>query len=212
MAKIWEKWYDEVMPDVSGVGLDVAKNAIRNAAIEFCDKSWAWRVDHNPIDAVLNTGSYAYAPPANTKVAMPLRVWFNGQELEALSTHEINRLYPKWDTVTGTRPFYFVQEQLESLLVVPAPNAALVGAITLKVAIKPTRASASIDDQIWEKYLEQIACGAKAKLRMMKRKPWSDPAQGQAELAQFAQYIAEAKLAADRGFVRSTGRVRAHFF
>jgi hypothetical protein len=212
MAKTWEKWFDEVLTDIAGCGSDVAKNAIRNAAIEFCDRSTVWRVDHDPIDALLNTGSYIWAPPANTKVALPIAVWFNGQPLDPMPAHELDRLYTYWPSEVGTAPRYFVQQQLETLIVVPAPNAALAQAIKAKVALKPTRASASIDDQIWEKYLEHIACGARGKLRMMRKKPWSDLELGAAELAKFSQYIGEAKLAADRGFVRSRSRIRAHYF
>jgi hypothetical protein len=46
------------------------------------------------------------------------------------------------------------------------------------VALKPTRAAPRSTMQIWEKYLEQIACGAKAKLRMMKQKAVVRPGAG----------------------------------
>lgn len=212
MAKTWEKWFDEVLPDVPGCPQPVAKNAIRNAAIEFFERSWAYRVDHAAIDALAAIGSYAYVPPAGYKVAMPVLVWFNKLSLAPKSAGQLVELYAHWPSQTGTRPLYYLQEALEKLIVVPAPDAALVGAITLKVALKPTRASADIDDTLFEKYLEEIAHGAKGKLFAMKKKPWSDPGLAGSYLQMFDTDIAKAKLAADRGFVRATPRTRARFF
>lgn len=211
MPKTWEKFFDEVLPDVPGCPQPVAKNAIRNAAIEFCDRSWVYRADHAAINAVANQGAYPYAPPAGTKVVVPLTVWYDKKRLDPMDMHDLEGLYAHWPSETASAPLYFVQQALETLIVVPAPTAALAGAITLKVALKPTRASADIDDTIWEKYLEEISCGAKAKLFAMKKKPWSDPGRAGDYMVLFDRHVARAKLAASRGFVRSVKRVRAHY-
>lgn len=210
--KTWEKWYDEVLPDVPGCPQAVAKNAIRNAAIAFCEQSWVYRVDHDPINGVASDGTYAYVPPAGYKVAMPLTVWYDGNQLLPKTTGDLERLWMNWPTMTGTRPLYFLQEALEVLTVVPMPLASLAGAITLKVALKPSRGATGIDDTIWEKYLEEIAMGAKARLFAIKKKPWSDPARAVKYEQDFSQAIGKAKLAADRNFVRGVHRVRAHYF
>lgn len=212
MAKIWELWFDEVLPDVPGVGQDVAKNAIRNAAIDFCSRSWVWRADHADINALAGIGAYAYAPPGNTKVAVPLAVWYSLKPLEPQGTYELQQRFPHWPSMVGQAPYWFLQETLETLIVVPAPSADLAGAIKLKVALTPTRAAPSIDDAIFERYLEEIACGAKARLFAMKAKPWSDPTRAVAYYQSFDQHIAKAKLVADRNFVRGAKRTKAHFF
>jgi hypothetical protein len=211
MAKTWEKWFDEVLPDVPGCSQAVAKNAIRNAAIEFFQRSWTWRADHDPINAVADQAAYDYAPPVGAKVAMPLKVWYEQKPLTPITFAELEALYQHWPSQVGT-PLYFIQEDLEKLTLVPYPSASVTAAITLKVALKPSRVSASIDDVYWEKYLEEIATGAKAKLFAMRKKPWTDTDMAVGLMALFGDQIAKAKLAADRGRVKARLRVQAHFF
>jgi hypothetical protein len=211
MAKTWEKWYDEVLPDVPHCPQPVAKNAIRNAAIEFCERSFVYQADHPAIAAVQDQGEYTYAPGTGLKVVRPEMVWYDKKQLTPMTRDDLDRLYAYWPDESGT-PIYFVQEQLEKLIVVPKPAAALADAIRLKVSVKPTRASVDIDDAMHEKYLEAIACGAKARLFAMKKKPWTDNELAVYHKQMFDAAIATARLHAARGHTRARMRVRAHFF
>jgi hypothetical protein len=196
----------------AGVGQDVAKNAIRNAAIDFCSRSWVWRADHADINALAGIGAYAYAPPANTKVAVPLAVWYALKPIDPQSTYELQQRFPHWPSMVGQAPYWFLQETLETLVVVPAPSADLAGAIKLKVALTPTRAAPSIDDAIFERYLEEIACGAKARLFAMKAKPWSDPSRAIPTTPSSISTSPRPSSLPIRNFVRGAKRTKAHFF
>ena len=202
MAKTWAKWYDEVLPDVPGCPQVVAANAIKNAAIQFCDRSFVYLIDHDPIAAVEDQGEYTWAPGAGLKVARPERVWYDGEELTPKTRDEIADMHAYWPDWEGT-PLYFMQEKIEKLIVVPRPTAALANAIKAKVAVKPSRDATSIDDAIWEKYLEEIASGAKARLFAMKRKPWADGQLAAYHKGVFDEAISAARLAAFKGHVRS---------
>lgn len=202
MAKAWSVWYDEVLPDLPGCPQNVAGNAIKNAAIEFCERSFAYVVDHDPIAAVGGQSEYGWAPPTGTKVVRAEHVWYDKKRLAPKTRDEIAGMHAYWPDWEGT-PLYFVQEKLEKLILVPRPSAALANAIRAKVAVKPSRAAADIDDAIWEKYLEQIASGARAKLFAMQRKPWSDGKLAAYHLARFEEAIGGARLSAFKGHVRS---------
>ena len=210
MAKTWEKFYDEVLPDVPGCSQPMAKNAIRNAAIEFFGRSWTWRADHPAIDAVANQAAYPYALTNGQKVAMPLAVWYDGKPLTAKTQGELESMYADWRSQVGT-PLYYLQEGYEALMLVPKPAASLTGAIELKVAVQPSRDSADLPDEMWENCLDAIASGAKARLFAMKKKPWTDPQRAAYHQGLFDRAVAAAKSSATRGRVRSRARVRAHF-
>lgn len=204
MAKVWSAFYQEVIP--SGLGdapLSVVDNAVRNATIEFCDRSFVLRAEITPIDVLAaDTGEYSWTPPANRKVVRAERVFFNKKELEPKTPDEISDMYAYWPDAEGT-PLYFMQQRVEKIIIVPAPNIDMVAAIRATVSIKPTRAAADIDDEIWEKYLETIACGARARLYFMKNMPYYDPQKAQAEYSIFEAAISMAALKAFHGHVRS---------
>lgn len=210
MAKTWEKWFDDVLPDVPGCPQAVAKNAIKHAAIEFCDRSFVFHVDHAAIDAVAAQREYTWSPGANLKVVRPELVWYEKKQLTPVTRDELNDIYEYWPDESGT-PVYFVQEKLEKLILVPKPEASSTGAIIAKVSIKPARSATDIDDAIHEKYLEDITHGAKWRLFAMKKKPWSDPTLATAHKAMFDEAIGRAKVAAHKGHVRSRRRVKAYF-
>ncbi len=211
MAKTWAKWYDEVLPEVPNCPQAVAGNAIRNAAIEFCERSFVYQLTHAAIAAVQDQGEYTFSPGAGLKVVRPEIVWYDKVPLTAKTRDDLDRLYAYWPDETGT-PIYYVMEALEKLILVPKPAAALADAIRVKVAVRPTRAATDIDDAIHEKYLEQIASGAKARLFAMKKKPWTDNQLAVYHKQQFDDAIAKARLAAARGHTRARMRTKPQFF
>lgn len=198
----WEQWYDEVVPDVPGAGLPLIKNAIKNAAIEFCQRTRVYRIEHPAISAVEDDGEYDWAPGAGLKVVRAEIVWYEGKQLDPVTPADLQALYPQWTEETGP-PVYFVQEMPETLVLVPKPNADAADAITARVSVKPSRAATSISDQLYELYLEQIAAGAKARLFAMQSKPWSNPQGAQRESGLFEDAIAQANLDAFRGHSRA---------
>ncbi len=208
--KTYESWFDEVLPDVPGVTQAIAKNAIRNAAIEFCDRSKVWVVDHDPMPAVANQGTYPFEPPSGAVVAMIKTAWFNGQKLTPRTAAQLDKEFVKWPAKVGI-PSRYLQENTEELILVPMPSANLANAIEAKVALKPSRSSAGIERWIFEKYLEEIAHGAKGKLFSMQKKPWSDSQLAVFHLGQFEDGIHKAKLAAAKSHTTAPLRSRTSF-
>lgn len=198
----WSAWFDEVLPDVPGCPQDVATNAIRNAAIELCERSRVYLVDHPPISAVANQAAYAWAPGAGLKVVRAESVWFDGVPLAPITSDDLAARYPKWSVEAGT-PRGYLQEGLDTLTLVPKPSADMADAITAKVVVAPSRAATGILDALWERYLEAIASGAKARLMSIPEKPYSNPKEAERHAAAFDDAIARARLAAFRGHGRA---------
>ena len=203
-------WFGEVLNDVPGVPQNVAFNAIRNAAIEFCEKSWVYRVTLDPIDIVADTAEYALSPGAGLKPAKVIRAWHDDVEIFPQTTQELSLRYAQWTTEEGT-PQWFTQRKPESVILVPIPTAALTDGLDIELAIKPARSSTGILDEIYEKYLEEIAYGAKFKLFAMKSKPWSDATLAAGWRAAFDEACGTARVTAAKGFTRARQRVKAHF-
>ncbi len=206
----WSAWFDEVLPHVPGCPQPVATHAIRNAAIQFCEDSRVWQIDHPLIDSVADTAEYTLAPGDGKKVVRLEMVWYEGNPLDPITTADLEALYTGWTVETG-EPKYFLQERLEALVLVPYPSAAVTDAIKAKVSVKPSRAATVIDDVIHERYLEQIGRGARSRLHLMQRKPWTDVNLGSALAQQFEDDIAAARFAAFKGHTRARNRsTRGH--
>lgn len=198
----WEAWYDEVLPDVPGCPQNVAKNAIRNAAIEFCERTYVYVVDHPAIDVVADVGAYAWSPAADLKVVRPDSVWFQGSPLDPVTRSDLSDMYTDWTAAKGT-PRYFVQERVDQLILVPKPVATVTGAVTAKVSVAPSRASTSIPDFLWERYLEDIAAGAKGRLMAMAGKPYTNPQMAAVQAQAFDDAVGAVNLKAFRGHGRA---------
>ncbi len=209
-TKFWTDWYDEVLPDVPGCPQKVAKNAIRNAAIEFYRDSLAWVIDHDPMNAVTNQAAYPFEPPASTEVVKALNVWYDAKPLTKKTPDELSAMYANWTTHIGT-PLYYTQLNSTEIVLVPMPAAALANGVTMKVALKPKRSSTGLEEYLHEEYLEEIATGAKARMMLMQKKPWSNATLGAANKALFDEAIASVRYRATKGYTGAPVRVKARF-
>lgn len=199
----WDQFYDEVLPYVRGCGVEMAKAKIIDAAIEFCAETFVWKADHAPIDAVADQHTYDFVPPvANTKVERIDRAWYDDKEILPKTEAELRELYANWPTEAGT-PLYYLQEGLENVRLVPYPSASLTGALVMKVSLRPSTAATGVDTTIWERYVDDVAAGALAKLFVMPDKPWTNTAQAGYYGGMFEAAKDLARLKAFKGFTRA---------
>jgi hypothetical protein len=208
----WSAWFDDVLSDVPGCSQAMATKAIRAAAIEFCERSEAWRVDLDPVDVLADEASYDFDPDSGTVVVRAMQLWYDGKDLTRKSREELALQFANWTTQEGT-PLYYTQENpSDGFILVPKPVEALADAVTGKLAIKPSQTASGLESFIFEKWRDAITDGALFRLFAMQKKPWSNPALAGSRKTLFDQKIAEAKLAANKGFTRSPLRVKAQFF
>jgi hypothetical protein len=219
-TKAWSDWFDEVLPEVPGCGSDIVTNAIRNAAIELCDRALIWRIDQGPIAVAPYANVYDWEPLANTDPARPMQVWLAGLPLEPKTANELSDRFGDFMRAAGT-PAYFVQDQPASLIIVPMPVSVPTGIVyppgvqadglTAKLAIKPARAATGLEQWIADRYHEPIAHGAKARLMRMPRKPWTDKPSSADYQMRFDDAVAKALLEGARGFSGARTRAKPQF-
>lgn len=210
----YEAFLPYVLPDAPGCAEIVAVQAIRSAAIDFCERSLVLQRDHDPITVIKNIVDYDFEPPLeNTLVTKIMRAWFKHDELEAIAPDMVtdptiyNRLFADANPLTGpTRAIIQKDERTFSLN--PKPDQTYANAITMRVALKPTRASTTCDDVLFEDYAEFIAHGAKARLCVTPGKSYTNPDVAALGNALFTQGVNRALQRGARGHTRSTLSVR----
>lgn len=199
--------FNEVLPELPGVGQDLAANAIRNAIIEFCFGSWCWRYFMDPMPVLANLNTYELDPPPGAEVAQTLLVKVDGKELEPTNEDDLTALFPRWQTETGT-PRRYLTDDPSQIILAPVPDTKIPNGLVVTVALQPTRTSTTFPTWIWSRYFDALAAGAKARLMAMPGKPWTSPQLFQLYRGQFEAAMAGAKVESlkslSRGPLRTT--------
>lgn len=200
-AKPFNSLFDEVLVDVAGVPQPVALNAIRNAAIEFCEKSGVWVADADPLSSIANVAAYQFEPENSTEVVGVVQAWYNGVKITQVTAAHLDDELSSgssqflagipWADQKGV-PEHYLIERPDEFILAPYPTEAIPGAIKMKVSLKPSRTATSMERWVLDKYFETLAHGAKGKLFAMPMKPWSNSGLSDYHKSEFDHGIASA--------------------
>lgn len=153
--------YDQYLNDVPGCTYPVAANALRIAAQVFCERTRAWTLDLDPIITRANAQDYEIDLPGDIDIVKVISATIDGQDLPIVPA---SRAGGAGRCLVVRGPF--------DVTLHPAP--AKGQRIVIHAAVAPSNTAASIEKQIFRKYLRIIAHGAKAELFSMKNQPFSN--------------------------------------
>lgn len=196
--KLWSDFYNLLQPDLPGCPFVALDHAVRNSAIAFCEQSLAWTYEHPDIAIVPDLATYDFVPPAEALVHTVLYARFNETDLDTQTKDADMRIW-NWRNQSGS-PQYLLGTP-SGLRLVPKPD--LVGTLTLIVALKPDDDAIGIDDEIYQEYREAIIHGAKARLMLSPRKPYTDAALASFHMGQFTAKTTAAGIRAARNYTRA---------
>lgn len=203
----WEDFFDYVMPEVPGIGTDLALMYIRLAAIDFCDKSLVHTVMLDDITLVAGQTTYDIAVPDQTDLAMVVNAWVGTRTITPKQIDELNQNSIDWQSESG-RPESFTQTTQTSISLYKTPDANnIADALRLRAALRPDIGADGLEDWVANKYVTTIAAGAMARLMSMPKKPWTDLQSAGLKNAMYMQGLNEARIDAKRGFSRGGLRV-----
>jgi hypothetical protein len=204
--KSWSSWFNDLMPSLPGCGTDIATHELRRAAQEFFGRSRAWRVVLDAISVGINEAEIEILPDETQQfiVRVESSAW-EGQPLAVKTVEEIESKYGgDWMDQTGT-PDTITQMQHGTVRLMPSPVVA--GVLRCRVTVKPSDSASGIPDAQAYQYRDAIADGAKARLMLMPKKPWTNPELGGVASGMFEAAITSAASASARAFGR--GRIEA---
>jgi len=160
---------------------------------------------------------YPLTLPSGTAMAKILKAWLNDNVIDPISQddldNEFNNTQFGWvgvnwrtDVRLPTR-FYGPDDGTVGLALAPAAS----GNLRILAALKPTRASTTFPQWIYERYIETIAHGAKARIMMIPKKPYSNPQAGAYHLMEFNALVGDARIRMARSNSRSPLRTHTVF-
>ena len=184
----YEQILNDTVPQTPGVQRDVALRELRLAIREFFERSWAWTVIVEAIDApsgsteiVLTDGN------ADTETIGTLRVErVEGQALNLLTTQPTNRGGGDGSDDTS---HYWIKTPPDTIRLWPERTNAETGYLNATIALMPAFDSNVLPDEVQSKFYDAIINGYLARVYMHPNKPYSAPQAAQYLRHNFMQQI-----------------------
>lgn len=209
--------YESFLPDVVQFVRDVpeivAIQAIRNAAIQFCEKTRVLQTELLPMDVVESVAVYEFEPDIGYKVVDVIEAWYGDQFLVPKAVEELTRIYrtSNWNDLDGN-PYYYFRSRTQEITLVPKPQESELSKLRLRVAVVPSRASSGIDEEIFERYYEYITLGARARLYDTLGQPYYEPKAAQLYLKRFSDAMNEVRTRVAKGLTRASVQIEYQRF
>ena len=208
MSVSYEDFFPLILPEIAGAPEALVVNAIRNSCIEFCEKSLILTRDHDPITVIKSVIDYDLEPPSGYVIYKIMRAWLDSTELTPMTPKVVrdsavyNQNYSTY-VESKTTPQYYLQKDETTITLWGVPENDYQNGLTLRVVLKPSRASTSVEDVLFENYAESIAHGALYRLMLAVGRPYSNPQAAAIYNGLYRSAINSARLISEYGHVRA---------
>jgi len=188
---------------------------VRDAAIEVCERTLAWRYEQYPIRLTAGVYEYEYEPPSQAEVCGIIHAAINGQDMPPKTQEDIHRMYPDWpsaDTTKRAEPRFIGQFDPDHFVVVPVPDGSRTYDMKLFLALRPTPDSTGMDKTAFDELEPLIIHGALQHMLVLPNKSWTDRELATYHARQFTYKISARRAKANLGVGRATFSVQMRPF
>lgn len=206
------KALDDLLPNIRmyapGVADPTAYFAIRQAAIEFCERTRTWRhedeltITENDIDGL--------ETPSGSVILDIDGVWFDGLKLKAKTPAQLDAMLPAWrsgaELPTGN-PSYVTQIEQNKIRVVPFQT----GAMKYALFLKPAQDATELPDYLVDQHRETLAWGALSRILLIPNQSFTNPEMSAAFGMAFQQKLDGKSTIGIVGQQRAPVRTKASF-
>jgi hypothetical protein len=166
-----------ISPSVPGCPQPVIEQYVRDAAIEVCERTLAWRYDQPLIRLTQGVYEYPYENPTQSEVHSFLTVAVNGVAVEPATLEQIHRRYPDWPTTDPDKrstPQFIFQIDPDNFALAPIPDDSKDYDLKMIVVLKPLRTATGMDQTVFDDLENVIMHGALQHLLVLPNKNWAD--------------------------------------
>lgn len=173
----------QILVRAQGCPEPIALDAIRQAAIEFCERTRLWRYT----DTVTFDGNTEVATPDYSVLVEIEQARMDGRALTPVSMNYLNDVYPDqdWEALEAGFPKYITQKSDGAFMIVPA----VTGQLKMTLILKPSNDAEELPDFLDQEYRRVIVDGALAEIMMIMNQPYSSPDLASVHSARFQQSI-----------------------
>lgn len=214
--KSLEAFLSRLNPLVPGCPEPVAFQALRDAAIAFCEDTHIVQIYTDPVRTTVGERQYDIDLPNQMELVRVLGAWHNSSPLQLVANQNAVYLHaprndPDGGSSNGAPRVAHVLEP-RTIHIFPPPSAQDVGHLTLKVALKPTRGAKQLDDALFDDWAEAIVHGAAYRLAMTPGRSYTNTELAGLSLGVYTSALSRARLEARKGRVIADVTVRPRPF
>lgn len=190
----------QVKPEAGGAPDFLIERAVRDAAIDFCQRTDVFVPEPEFIGIIKGVNEYAVTIPTGTELNHIIDIYDNKTALRPISYNELLRRLG--DETEQGQPKYYAQRDNTEFFLAPIPSSN--DSFRVVYSVKPTATSTSIPDTIGKEYRETIVHGALFRLQMMSGQPFSNPGAAQANRALYEREVGRTVRQVKYGFSGGT--------
>ena len=203
---LWSAFRPEVMVYATGCPIPLADMKLRQAAIEFFRRTRAWVEWLEPVTTA-NAGltDYDLDTPVDAEVVRIEQATIDGKPLSVVSSRDVAQ---DWES-QPMNDLQLVSRDLKTFRLGGLPIAGRV--IRVQASLIPSRSAKGLPDDLFDKYLDDIAHGARHRILSIPGTTFYNPDLFMVEKAAFEASIASKSVDAWRGLTKNTTRARVNF-
>lgn len=202
-------------PSVPGCPNPVIEQYVRDAAIEACEKTLAWRYEQPKIRLVPGGVDYEYDTPNDAEVHAVLTATVNESKLTPITLEQLYDIYPKWPNQSideRAEPRYVTQLDPDHFSLAPVPDSSVTYDVRMIVCLKPLRTATQMDKTVLDELETVIMHGALQHLLVLPDRTWSDRELATYHAKQFVMKTAERRARTNLGASKASLRVQMQRF
>lgn len=198
----------QIMPIVPGCAEPTAINAVRQAAMRFCEATRAWRSE-DEFEVTPDTCSFVCVPDQAELFEIEA-VTFNGMPLDPAATSYLDRIDPTWrqNKEFNGSPKFYTQLAMDTIRIVPRA----AGLVVVHAFLKPSEDADQVPEFLANKFRRIIASGALSDLLLLPGQPFFQPDLASVHSTRFQSALDRNFNLNVRGQQRAPTRTRAQFF
>lgn len=198
-------FYPRILPYLPGCPESLVDQVLVNAAIEFAEGSLTLRQNLDPFNTIIGVDQYDLDPPSDHDINRVMGVTVNGRELKPGMAEAIRNDLP---TASATpRGFYTDRtDNTFTLRLTPPPDKVLP--VIVAVTLRPTRNATTLDDDMYNIWIDPIVSGAIARAMQIPDQPFTNYARAQELFASAAKQTNSSRIEGNYGLIRGSMRVR----
>jgi hypothetical protein len=206
-ARLFSDLVNRISPNAPGAPQPVIVTNVRDAAIEACEKTLAYKYVQAEQTLVNGTYSYSYVPASATEVHAILSVNINDNiKITPKTVEDITRIYPFWPTTASSyrgSPQYVVHFDADTYLMALTPDATTPYLLHMILALKPLRTATGLEQSVFDELEDAIVHGTLQRMLTMPEQTWSDTELAAYHAKQFTYKMAERRARATVGAGRA---------
>lgn len=208
-TRLYTSLESRLAPTVPGCPRPVLEQYVREAAIEMCEQTLAWRYEQDLIRLTPSIYEYDYETPDNTEVVGVIHAALNGQKIIPLTQEQIHERYPAWpDQNQRTEPRFLGQFDPDHFLVVPVPDDSKSYDLKMFLALRPTPDSTGMEKTVFDDCEQAIIHGTLSRLLSLPEKSWTDKGLADYHARQFVYKCSARRAKASLGVARASVTAR----